>query len=124
MERKKKDYRLRNSGNLTVDMDRAMAGFDKDIDDTQKTLRKLKKSKKNAEVIQREEAMSALPESDPGMSPVLDRLDRMAQGGKVEVKVDIANAPPGTKVSSKEVGGGLTVNQNVGYRSYAGAGAG
>lgn len=124
LERKKKDYRLRNSGNLTVDMDRAMAGFDKDIDDTQKTLRKLKKSKKNAEVIQREEAMAALPESDPGMSPVLDRLDRMAQGGKVEVKVDIANAPPGTKVSSKEVGGGLTVNQNVGYRSYAAAGAG
>lgn len=124
LERKKKDYRLRNSGNLTVDMDRAMAGFDKDIDDTQKTLRKLKKSKKNAEVIQREEAMSALPESDPSMSPVLDRLDRMAQGGKVEVKVDIANAPPGTKVSSKEVGGGLTVNQNVGYRSYAAAGAG
>lgn len=124
LERKKKDYRLRNAGNLTVDMDRAMAGFDKDIDDTQKTLRKLKKSKKNAEVIQREEAMSALPESDPGMSPVLDRLDRMAQGGKVEVKVDIANAPPGTTVNAREIGGGLTVNQNVGYRSYAAAGAG
>ncbi|MBE5528864.1 phage tail tape measure protein [Laribacter hongkongensis] len=103
---------------------KAAARFDKDIDDTQAALRKLKKSKKNAEVIQREEAMSALPESDPGMSPVLDRLDRMAQGGKVEVKVDIANAPPGTRVSSKEVGGGLTVNQNVGYRSYAAAGAG
>lgn len=113
--RKKQDFRLKNAGNLTVDMKLAMDGFDRDIADTENTVVKLRRAKRDAEVIQSDDALDYQPRIRNGPS-----LTAGQAAPKAEVTVNINGAPPGTRVEQPATTNTkLTVNQNTGRRAMA-----